>query len=50
MTPQKIFKIKKLELLRRKFYKANLMKLLKKLGISKKGLVDSTLGLEIVKT
>ena len=38
--PETYLRSRKLEILRRKFYKANLMKQLKKLGITKKELVD----------
>ena len=43
--PETYLTSRRLELLRRKFYKASLMKQLKKLGISKKELVDYYSGL-----
>jgi len=43
--PETYLRSRKLELLRRKFYKANLMKQLNKLGITKKELMDYYYGL-----
>jgi hypothetical protein len=43
--PETYLRSRRLELLRRKFYKANLMKQLKKLGITKKEIVDYYFGL-----